>query len=61
MTPTGFMNDKDESRCYVNSSFQVLFQNDSSDFEGLLQEMVSKKPFTSRDICYIIGNGQRNI
>ena len=25
MTPTGFRNDQDESRCYVNSTFQVLF------------------------------------
>ena len=27
MTPTAFINGKDESRCYVNSSFQVLFFN----------------------------------
>ena len=25
MTPIGFSNGQDESRCYVNSSFQVLF------------------------------------
>ena len=25
MTPTGFINGQDELRCYVNSSFQVLF------------------------------------
>ena len=25
MTPIGFRNDQDESRCYVNSTFQVLF------------------------------------
>ena len=25
MTPTGFINGQDESRCYVNFSFQVLF------------------------------------
>ena len=25
MTPLGFRNGQDESRCYVNSSFQVLF------------------------------------
>ena len=25
ITPTGFRNDQDESRCYVNSTFQVLF------------------------------------
>ena len=25
MTPTGFRNDQDESRCYVNSTFKVLF------------------------------------
>ena len=27
MTPTGSRNDQDESRCYVNSTFQVLFFN----------------------------------
>ena len=27
MTPIGFRNDQDESRCYVNSTFQVLFFN----------------------------------
>ena len=26
MTPTGFINGQDESRCYVNSSFQVIFK-----------------------------------
>ena len=26
MTPTGFIDGKDESICYVNSSFQVIFQ-----------------------------------
>ena len=25
MTPTGFRNNQEESRCYVNSTFQVLF------------------------------------
>ena len=25
MTPTGFINGQDESRCYVNSLFQVVF------------------------------------
>ena len=27
MTPIGFRNVQDESRCYVNSSFQVIFFN----------------------------------
>ena len=27
MAQTGFINCQDESRCYVNSSFQVLFFN----------------------------------
>ena len=27
MTPIGFRNGQDDSRCYVNSSFQVLFFN----------------------------------
>ena len=27
MTPIGFRNDQDESRCYFNSTFQVIFFN----------------------------------
>ena len=27
MTPIGFRNDQDELRCYVNSTFQVIFLN----------------------------------
>ena len=33
-------------------------QNDSSEFEGLLHKMVSKKPFVIQVICYINGNGE---
>ena len=36
-------------------------QNDSSDFEGLLQKMVSKKTFMSQEIYYINGNGERKL
>ena len=36
-------------------------QNYSSEFEGLLHEIVSKKPFTRQEICYNNGNGERNL
>ena len=46
---------------YTNLFFEVTnirenVQNDSSEFEGLLHQMVSKKTFMSQDICYINGN-----
>ena len=43
------------------SNIRTNFQNDSSEFEGLLHEMVSKKPFIIRVICYINGNGKRKL
>ena len=132
MTPIGFRNGQDESICYVNSSFQVIFfniffrtlimnidckkyienldnntddyngyvqkimilqvikqifyemliggrkivnsdvffsvtnirtnvQNDSSEFEGLLHEMVSQKPFINQETCHNNLNGARNV
>ena len=33
-------------------------QKYSSEFERLLHEMFSKKPFISQEICYINGNGE---
>ena len=36
-------------------------QNDSSEFEGLLQKMVSHKPFINQEICHIILNGEKSI
>ena len=130
MTLTRFKNDQDESRCYVNSKFQVLFfniffrtliinidcgimltnldnsiyyhnghiqkimvlqviqqifcemliggrkivnsakfflitnirtnvQEDSSEFEALIQEMISFELFRNQDICHIDLNGEK--
>ena len=132
MTLTGFKNDQDESRCYVNSKFQVLFfniffrtliinidcdrmltnldnsiyyynghiqkimvlqviqqifcemliggrkivnsanfflitnirtnvQEDSSEFEALIQEMISFELFRNQEICHIDLNGEKRI
>ena len=36
-------------------------QNDSSEFEGLLDEMVSKKPLMIQEIFYINWNGERKL
>ena len=35
-------------------------QNDSSDFDGLLHEMVSKEPFINQEISYINKKGDMN-
>ena len=130
MTPIGFRNDQDESRCYVNSIFQVLFfnifsrtlimnidcdrmltnlensiadynvhiqkiiilqviqqifceiliggrkilncddlflitntrtnvQEDSSEFEALIQEMISFELISNQEICHIDLNGEK--
>ena len=130
MTPTGFKNDQEKSRCYVNSTFQVLFfnvffrslimnidcdmmlrnldkssddynshvtkimilqviqkmfcemliggrkvvnsdniffltnirtnvQQDSSEFEELIQEMISSEIFSNQEICHIDLNGKK--
>ena len=36
-------------------------QNDSSDFEGLLQEMIYKTPFINQEISCITFDGERNL
>ena len=38
------------------TNIRTNIQNDSSKFEGLLHEMVLKKPFMIQYICYINGN-----
>ena len=55
-------------RKFVNSdiffevnNIRTNVQNYSSEFEGLLHEIVSKKTFMSQMICYINGNGERKI
>ena len=34
-------------------------QNDSSEFEGIIHEMVSLKPFSNQEICHIDLNGEK--
>ena len=46
---------------FTDSFFEVTnirtnMQNDSSDFEGLLQKMVYKKPFMNQEMGYINDN-----
>ena len=36
-------------------------QNDSSEFEGLIHEMMSKEPFINEDISYINLDGERKL
>ena len=36
-------------------------QNDSSEFEGLLHEMMSKELFINQEISYINFNGERKL
>ena len=51
---------------YADKFFEVTntrenIQNDSSEFEALLHEMVPKKPFMIQAICYINGNSERKL
>ena len=46
---------------FGDTNIRTNVQNDSSEFEGLLHEMASKKPFMSQDICYINGNGKKSM
>ena len=43
------------------TNIRTYVQNDSSEFEGLLNKMVSKKPFMSQVVCYINGNGEKHL
>ena len=43
------------------SNIRTNVQNDSSEFEGLLQKMVSNKLFMSQEKCYINENGEIKI
>ena len=43
------------------TNIRTNVQNDSSEFEGLLNKMVSKKPFMIQVICYINENDKRNL
>ena len=43
------------------TNIRTNIQNDSSEFEGLLREMVPKKPVMSQEICYINWNGEAKL
>ena len=61
MTPIGFRNGQDESRCYVNSSFQVLFFNIF--FRTLIMNIDCERMLTNLDISTDDYNGhlQKNM
>ena len=42
-------------------NIRTNFQNDSSEFEGLLHKMVSQKPFINQEICHINLNDEKII
>ena len=46
---------------FTVTNIRTKVQNDSSEFEGLLHEMVSQKPFIIQEICYIDGNDERKL
>ena len=43
------------------TNIRTNVQNDSSEFEGLLHEMVSQKPFINQEICHINLNSEKSI
>ena len=46
---------------FLNSHLSENVQNDSSEFEGLIHEMMSKEYFIRRDISYINLDGERKL
>ena len=46
---------------FSGTNIRTNVQNGSSEFEELLHEMVSQKPFINQDICHINFNGERII
>ena len=46
---------------FAVTNIRTNVQNYSSEFEGLLHEIVSKKPFMSQVICYINGNDETKL
>ena len=46
---------------FLVTNIRTNVQKDSSEFEGLIQEMVSQKLFSNKDICHIDLNGEKSI
>ena len=46
---------------FLVTNITTNVQNDSSEFEGLIQEMVSLKIFSNQEICHIDLNGEKRI
>ena len=46
---------------YEATNIRENVQNDSSEFEGLLHEMMSKEPFINQEISYINFDGERKL
>ena len=44
---------------FLVTNIRTNVQNDSSEFEGLIHEMVSLKPFSNQEICHIDLNGEK--
>ena len=47
--------------CFSVTNIKTNAQNDYSEYEGLLQEMVAHKPFINQHIYQINLNGERSI
>ena len=43
------------------TNIRTIVKNDYSEFDGLLRQMVLKKPFMSQEMIYINENGERNL
>ena len=46
---------------FHSHQYQENVQNDSSEFEGLLHEIVSNKPYINQDTSSINGNGESKL
>ena len=55
-----------DGRKFVNSdvffsvnNIMTNFQNDSSEFKGIIHEVVSQKPFSNQEMCHINFIGEK--
>ena len=47
--------------CFLVTNIRTNVQNDSSEFQGLIHDMVSLQLFSNQEICHIDFNGGKSI
>ena len=47
--------------CFSVTNIKTNVQNDSSEFEGIIHEILSQKPFINQYICHLNLDGEKSI